>query len=119
MTLWQRHALFFALPTIIATTLMLAASNYGAPDGLINVSAVCVVVAIGYASLSFSRWLRARRAHSKAAIWLSVVGIVGFVAGLATRQPVLTALGGLTNVAVGVYLAGFFARWSERLKQRR
>jgi FtsH-binding integral membrane protein len=74
MASWMKHVLGLLLPTAVAVGLMASAPKQDAPDWIISVSALCVVVAIVYCYVVFSRWMTARQNHSKVALSLFVGG---------------------------------------------
>lgn len=117
MASWMKHVLGLLLPVAVAAGLMASAPKQDAPEWVISVSALCVVVAIAYGSIIFFRWMDARQNHSKVALFLIVGGSAAMLGGWAYENALLAAFGGLVNVAVGVFLIGTFGRWANTLKR--
>ena len=119
MTAWWKHVFGLWLPAVVAVALMVLAPEQNAPDWMIAISAICAVIAIGYLYIIFDRWMTASRNHTKVAAFIFVAGLLALLCGIISSSSLLVALGGLLNVAVGVFLMGALERWADRLRQRR
>ena len=119
MTAWWKHVFGLWLPAVVAVALMVLAPEQNAPDWMIAISAICAVIAIGYLYIIFDRWMTASQNHTKVAAFIFVAGSLALLSGIICSSPALVALGGLLNVAIGIFLTGAFGRWADRLRQRR